>query len=554
MRTSLRIALLLVAAGTAQLAANTGSGTLTLVTGQSGINQLNITVSANASGVTATDSETTTVSGSITSSFDANPTTGATTAMTITGGNIAMTNMHFVLKAFFGLVTVADISTANMGGTAYTPPPVPAPATPTASGGTFDASLHRVVINRGTMTGAITYTDPDTPINEDFATAPVEGAGTGTGTITMAPGTADATHRTIQATVQIPVDFTDTQDMNGILVSIRVQGTIKAAGPVRIPLDVLPTPTISPAGGMVPAGQPITITGESGSTIYYRVNGGAEQSAASPVTGLTVPAYPATLSISAYAKKSGWANSLTAQANYTTPAPASTPVFTPPSGEYPAGQPITITSESGATIFYTVNGGAEQSAPSPVTGLVVPAYPATLSISAYARKSGKPDSAVAQANYTSPPPYETWANTHFPGVTDPAIIGPDADPDRDGQVNSVEFVLGGHPDNAAVNAIIHSRVADSNDPDIAEELLLTIAVRTGTPAFTGTPSPSAVSDGFTCTVQGSADLADFSTLVLVVAPETTGLPAPPAGYEYRSFSLDQATGGGFLRVQVTAAQ
>jgi hypothetical protein len=134
--------------------------------------------------------------------------------------------------------------------------------------------------------------------------------------------------------------------------------------------------------------------------------------------------------------------------------------------------------------------------------------------------------------------------------------GPTDDPDGDGQVNMLEFVLGGHPNNAGDNARIHSRLTNSDDPDTAGELLLTIAVRAGTPAFTGTPAPGATHDGFTCTVEGSTDLVDFNTVVLVVDPETAGLPAAPAGYEYRSFSLDRSNNlpaKGFLRVRVTPA-
>jgi hypothetical protein len=443
-----------------------------------------------------------------------------------------------------------------MGGTAYTPNPKPAPVTPNATGGTFDAALHRVVINRGTMTGAITATDPDTPVNADFASAPVEGAGIGTGTIVMVPGAADATHRTMQATITIPVDFTDTQDMSGTPVTIKVKGTIKAAGPVRIPLNVLPSPTFTPAGGKYPAGQQITITGETGSTIFYRLNGGAEQSAPSPFTGLTVPAYPAALSISAYARKSGWVDSPTQMVTYTTPAPTSAPVFNPPSGEYPAGQPITITGESGSTIYYRINGGAEQSAASPVSGLVVPAHPATLSISAYAKKSGMADSATTTVAYTSPPsPFQAWASVSFPGITDPAIIGPEADPDDDEQSNSIEFALGGNPKDAADNARIHALVAEGENPDAAKTLLMTIAVRVGTPAFSATASPSATNDGIIYSVQGSMDLADYNAPVLVVAPVVTGLPPAPSGYEYRTFSLDRMNNiptTGFLRVRVSA--
>jgi hypothetical protein len=49
-------------------------------------------------------------------------------------------------------------------------------------------------------------------------------------------------------------------------------------------------------------------------------------------------------------------------------------------------------------------------------------------------------------------------------------------------------------------------------------------------------------------------LASFSAPVSVVTPVTTGLPAAPAGYEYRTFRLDGSDGlpsTGFLRVQVS---
>lgn len=475
MRICSALACLLFAVGSGRALATTGSGTLNLVTGQTGINRLTITVGATANGLTASDTETTTVTGSINATFNANPASGATTAMTITGGSIAMTDMRFVLKTrvIFIDVEVANISTTGMRGTAYTPPPVPATVTAKATGGTFDAALHRVRINQGAITGAITITDPDTPINSDFATSPVEGAGVGTGTVTMVPGAFSATHRTMQATIEMPVDFTDTQDLSGTPVSVRVQGTIRATGPVNLPLDPLAAPVFNLASGSYPSGQNITISGESGSTVFYRLNGGPEQSAASPVTTLTVPAAPATLTITAFARKTGFA-----------------------------------------------------------------------------------DSPISSATYTGSA-YKTWTHTFFPGVTDPAIVGLEADPDRDGQPNSLEFTLGGQPNHAGANAIVHLRIADSNDVDLLDELLLTIAVRTGTPAFSGSPAPSATLDGMTCTVEGSGNLADFSHKVVAVAPVATGLPAPPPGYEYRTFSLDQsgspAATRGFLRVRVNAA-
>jgi hypothetical protein len=127
---------------------------------------------------------------------------------------------------------------------------------------------------------------------------------------------------------------------------------------------------------------------------------------------------------------------------------------------------------------------------------------------------------------------------------------PEDDPDGDGQVNLLEFALGGDPNNAVVNGILHSHPAI----DGTDGLLFTIAVRAGTPAFTGSPVPGATMDGFTYAIQGSPDLVDFGTLVVIGTPVATGLPAAPSGYEYRSFRLASTAGvpaQGFLRVRIT---
>ncbi|MES2439586.1 MAG: autotransporter-associated beta strand repeat-containing protein [Verrucomicrobiota bacterium] len=153
--------------------------------------------------------------------------------------------------------------------------------------------------------------------------------------------------------------------------------------------------------------------------------------------------------------------------------------------------------------------------------------------------------------------YDAWTSTYFPGVTNPAIIGATADPDGDGSSNSLEFALGGVPNNGSNGPKVYHLQADSSaDGDTDKELLMTIAVRTGTPAFAGSPSPAAnTTDGLTgYTIQGSLDLAGFTTGVTPLAtPVATGLPAAPSGYEYRTFSLNGSnnlTGKGFLRVKV----
>ena len=153
-------------------------------------------------------------------------------------------------------------------------------------------------------------------------------------------------------------------------------------------------------------------------------------------------------------------------------------------------------------------------------------------------------------------PYDSWIATYFPGETDPAIIGKTADPDSDGSSNMAEFALGGAPNSGSNNPKVYSIIGDSSDVGTANELLMTIAVRTGTPAFSGPPSPSATMDGIICMIQGSLDLGTFISPTSVVTPAIAGIPAsPPAGYEYRTFSLTASDGvpnSGFLRVQVVA--
>jgi autotransporter-associated beta strand protein len=153
-------------------------------------------------------------------------------------------------------------------------------------------------------------------------------------------------------------------------------------------------------------------------------------------------------------------------------------------------------------------------------------------------------------------PFETWAALKGLDGTPGKENGLTDDPDNDGADNLAEFAFNGNPLDGADNGGIHSFNADSSDVGTDLELILTLAVRSGTPAFSGSPSPTASHDGITYTVHGSTDLAGFATGVTPVDPLTAALPdLSGSGYEYRSFSLDGSDGlpgKGFLRAMVTA--
>ena len=155
--------------------------------------------------------------------------------------------------------------------------------------------------------------------------------------------------------------------------------------------------------------------------------------------------------------------------------------------------------------------------------------------------------------------YDNWASAN--GLN-PATTGLSAaDPDGDGKNNALEFVLGGSPVSGGSLPKIYSLIADSDaNIDTTNELVMTIAVPQGTPAFSaGSPTSSASYQGMQIVVKGSETLAGFPVTVTPVSPVTAGLPAAPTQggvtYEYRSFSLGNSNGTatkGFMQVEITA--
>jgi len=130
-----------------------------------------------------------------------------------------------------------------------------------------------------------------------------------------------------------------------------------------------------------------------------------------------------------------------------------------------------------------------------------------------------------------PAAYDAWIAS-FATLTDPADRDPDADPDGDGKSNFMEFACAGDPTTPADAAWEHLSEVSGN-------FRLVVAVRAGA-AFAGNGGElvSAPIDGVIYRIQASPDLADFlSTEVLEVGGFTPppGLPALPAGWEYRAF-------------------
>jgi autotransporter-associated beta strand protein len=153
-------------------------------------------------------------------------------------------------------------------------------------------------------------------------------------------------------------------------------------------------------------------------------------------------------------------------------------------------------------------------------------------------------------------PFQSWASSKGLDGTPGKENGSSDDPDNDGVSNLEEFAFNGDPLSGTNNGIVRVFTADTSNPGTDLELVLTVAVRAGTPVFTGSPSATATIDGVTYTVGGSLDLTAFDSAVSNITPITEGLPdLSGSGYEYRSFSLNGSAGlpgKGFIRASAQA--
>jgi autotransporter-associated beta strand protein len=142
-------------------------------------------------------------------------------------------------------------------------------------------------------------------------------------------------------------------------------------------------------------------------------------------------------------------------------------------------------------------------------------------------------------------PYNVWRAFHnLPDAASGAI--PDAD--NDGENDLIEFIAGSNPTDPASRPSSSTRSQDG--PDGTRLLLATFSLPAGTffvPAGDGSLTTN--SQGITLRVQGSRDLIHWNQPVAPASP-VGGLPFPPAGREYQSFSLpaDAAAAKGFIRL------
>jgi hypothetical protein len=204
------------------------AGSLALVPATSSANRFTVRIDAvdPGTGLVATDTRTTNASGFIRTRMDVDAEAGKVRTLSFEGGDVALTDMNFNLRVLV-FVTVATLNTSGLRGFPTTPLP---PGPVDFASGAFEAANHDFTINQGTVTGAVV--GQEEPISANFSESPVTGPGEGTGTVLLSPVSETATHRTFQATVELPVAIDQTSD-DGI--RIRVSGRLRAQGQIVVP-------------------------------------------------------------------------------------------------------------------------------------------------------------------------------------------------------------------------------------------------------------------------------------------------------------------------------
>jgi hypothetical protein len=468
------------------------TGTLTLIPATTTYNRLTVTITAEGD-LTATDTKTTDASGTLISVSDSDVNTGATLRFSLltNGSTVAMTPMNFNLRA--GIISAATINIANMAGTAFTDAP-PGAVTPTGTGATFDAALHRLLVNKGDITGELTIPlQPSEPISDDFVSSPLTGLGLGTGTLTLTPALRTQTQQFFNAVVTLPVDFTQLDTISGASVAIRVQGTLRATGTVsalldsagdiatwnfntgtttarRAPSTVIPSATVSSLNfnaSFVDGGVDVNLA-VLNDGFGFGTNGGEQNLRLRRANYLDTSAVPDPRPTEQ--SYTSWGDGATAGTGANLTADGNAPIaFTVTAGpdapllissltvEWTSSGPLSMQfQEAGATPgpSVTLNGAQNTLYTLPLTSqvLIEAGQTKTFTINLNSDALGSSANLDAMAlngvvlQASVPDPFQTWAQAN--GLTAGVNDGFEANPDNDAFPNGLEWVLGGTTPNA----------------------------------------------------------------------------------------------------------
>lgn len=206
--------LMLTSVSTAQVRGNT---VLTLSDAPD-VNVLGITLSA----LGIQDGENSDLSGTVSATLEIDPETDQVLEFTLTSGDLTATDMNFSLLG--GLI--ADVSISDVKATIVTFAEGPVDA----ETGQFEASLHQVTLNQGSISG----TSIGGAVDEDFSQNSVSGTGSGIGTVSITRTAVVGNIVTYEILVVLPLEFSNPLQDG---VEVLVDGTVQMEGSIEVPLD-----------------------------------------------------------------------------------------------------------------------------------------------------------------------------------------------------------------------------------------------------------------------------------------------------------------------------
>ncbi len=164
-------------------------------------------------------------------------------------------------------------------------------------------------------------------------------------------------------------------------------------------IDILFTPTASPIGGVYGSLQEVSLSAEEGAEIYYTIDGTIPTSASNHyTTPITIPE-DTTITLNYISIKDGISSPYSSQ-TYATTHQISTPTASPVANTYTSAQNVTLSSEVGATIYYTTDGNTPNiNSFLYSTPIYIPSGTTTV-LKAIAVKEGNDNSNISSGTYT----------------------------------------------------------------------------------------------------------------------------------------------------------
>jgi autotransporter-associated beta strand protein len=217
------------------IAAAPANSQLSLVN-EAGFNQINVTVDP---GGGLSDTDATTLSGTVDAQFEIDPIAGTASQLTLYNGRASATSMNFSRSTIFGGY---NINATNFSSTLYTILP---PGTVNPVDGLFAANQHRFDIDQGSITGSTNGLIGNNSINEVLSPAnPIAGNGAGTGSVALVNLGDSGNFRVFNTVVTLPVTLADTFLVGSTNVDLTGDGTLKFAGTVQVPLGTTVADTV----------------------------------------------------------------------------------------------------------------------------------------------------------------------------------------------------------------------------------------------------------------------------------------------------------------------